>query len=86
MNKKTVIYTAGAILIVAAVAGLLIWRIGQKAEQPVLEEQPASADSFDTEDSIEGGELGEYGKLLNEMEFESLDEEFKEIDELVNQL
>jgi Flp pilus assembly protein CpaB len=87
MNKKNIIYAAIAILIVAGAAGIVIWRVGQRAEQPVpQEEEQVPADSFDTDTSIESGELGEYGKLLNEMEFENLDEEFKEIDGLINQL
>jgi len=87
MNKKTILYTAVSVVVVAGVAALIIWKVGQNADQPAAPgEQPVSADSFDTDASIEEGELGEYGKLLNEMKFESLDEEFKEIDELVNQL
>jgi hypothetical protein len=87
MNKKTILYTAIAVIVVAGGAALVIWRTGQDAESPATQlEEPVSADSFDTDDSVEEGELGEYGKLLNELEFENLDEEFKEIDELINQL
>lgn len=87
MNKKTILYTAIAVIVVAGAAGLIIWRVSQNAGQPTTPgEQPASADSFDTDTSIEQGELGEYGKLLNGLSFENLDDEFKEIDELINQL
>jgi len=87
MNKKTILYTAIAVIVVAGAAGLIIWRVSQNAEQPAVPgEEPASADSFDKDTSIEKGELGEYGKMLNGLSFESLDSEFKEIDELINQL
>jgi hypothetical protein len=83
MNKKTIIYASIAVVIFAGLIVLLITQMRglQQTGAPVLPE-----DSFESEASIEEGVLGEYGKALNAMTLEELDEEFSEIDGIINQL
>jgi hypothetical protein len=85
-NTKTIILAVISIIVVALITVLVIRNInGRNGQSIIPEEETAEEEMFENDSSIEEGELGDYGKLINELELEKLDTEFGELDEIVNE-
>jgi hypothetical protein len=86
MKKSRIILLAAITVVVALAAWFISASVLKQEEQAVVPEQEVAEENFEADPSIETGDLGEYGKLINDLELDDLDAEFKEIDGLVGEL
>ncbi len=97
INKKTVFYVTVTILVVAGLMAAIFWRVQTTQESKLLEETIFQDEgAVDLQDGAiinifpgdtpvtNQGEFGEETRMLNELQFESIDVELQAIDAIVN--